>query len=380
VAFGIMVLASIVVSRRHVGGSAMFALFGGILGITMLVGGVALLAGQPEEEVEIPVVQLAAPPNASVDGYDLDTLTVPAQVEFEIEFDNQEEGVQHNVDIADGDPAAGGATIAETTIITGPAVSTYRYEPLEVGEYVFFCIVHPTTMKGTLVVAEGAEPGGGGGGGGNGGGVVVVAKDIAFDTDTIDLPADTESQIDFDNQDPGVPHNIAIYTDDTLTESLFVGEIVNGVAQVVYDVPALAEGEYYFRCDVHPTMEGTVVVSAAGGGGEGEGGGAEPPPDEGGGGSTGEASISAKANLFDLSELTLPADVDSTLAFDNQDPGIPHNVSIYSDDTASDALFVGEIINGPDTIDYAIPPLAAGEYYFRCDVHPTTMEGTLTVT
>jgi hypothetical protein len=37
-------------------------------------------------------------------------------------------------------------------------------------------------------------------------------------------------------------------------------------------VPAIPEGEYYFHCDVHPSMEGTVVV-------------APPPPGEGGPGS-----------------------------------------------------------------------------------------------
>jgi plastocyanin len=84
-------------------------------------------------------------------------------------------------------------------------------------------------------------------------------------------------------------------------------------------------------------------------------------------------------NVFDTTSLTAPAGEAFTLFFDNMDAGIPHNVSIYSDDTATTSLFVGELITGPDTITYEVPALDAGTYFFRCDVHPTTMTGTLTV-
>jgi plastocyanin len=63
---------------------------------------------------------------------------------------------------------------------------------------------------------------------------------------------------------------------------------------------------------------------------------------------------------------------------DNQDGGIPHNIAIYTDDTATESLFVGELVTGPTSVDYEIPALDAGEYFFRCDVHPTTMLGTVT--
>ena len=122
-------------------------------------------------------------------------------------------------------------------------------------------------MVGTVT----ASPGGGEGGGGDGG-VTVVAANIEFDTDTIELPADAPTPITFDNQDAGTPHNIAIYTDDSLDESLFVGEIVTGPVDDGLRGPALPEGEFYFHCDVHPNMSGTVVVSGDGGGGRGGGG------------------------------------------------------------------------------------------------------------
>ncbi len=106
---------------------------------------------------------------------------------------------------------------------------------------------------------------------------------------------------------------------------------------------------------------------------------AEPSPSDGGGTAGAELSIMAMNNVFDTDSLSAPAGTPFTVLLDNMDAGIPHNFSIYTDDTATTALFTGEIITGPDTITNEIPALDAGSYFFRCDVHPTTMIGTLTV-
>lgn len=107
---------------------------------------------------------------------------------------------------------------------------------------------------------------------------------------------------------------------------------------------------------------------------------ATPSPSDGGGTSGGtELKLTATNILFDTDALSAPAGTPFTVFFDNMDPGIPHNFSIYTDDTATTALFTGDMITGPDTITYEIPALDAGTYFFRCDVHPTTMIGTLTV-
>jgi plastocyanin len=88
--------------------------------------------------------------------------------------------------------------------------------------------------------------------------VTVTAQNNAFVEQTIELPAGQPTRIFFKNLD-GQPHNVAIYADSSAAKSLFVGEtITNAVA--VYDVPALAPGDYFFRCDVHPDMTGTVKV------------------------------------------------------------------------------------------------------------------------
>ncbi|HET9310306.1 MAG TPA: cupredoxin domain-containing protein, partial [Actinomycetota bacterium] len=238
--------------------------------------------------------------------------------------------------------------------------------------------VHPTTMIGTLTVAAGG--GGEGGEGGGGGATTVVASDLSFDTETIQLPADTPTTLTFENRDDGIPHNIAIYTDESLGESLFVGDLVTGPASADYEIPAIPAGEYYFHCDVHPDMSGSVVVEGGGGGGGGgdPGGGEDGGEAEGDGGAA-AASVAAENSAFDPTTLSWPAGTETTLTFDNRDPvdvAGPHNVSIYDGDTA---LFQGDLVEGPATVDYAVPAMEAGTYDFRCDVHPD-MIGTVEVT
>jgi plastocyanin len=91
--------------------------------------------------------------------------------------------------------------------------------------------------------------------------VDIVAQGIAFDTNCIDAPADAPFTIALDNKDTGIQHNVSVYPSATdLTEPIEQGEIITGPATADYNVRALETGEYYFRCDVHPTMSGQVVV------------------------------------------------------------------------------------------------------------------------
>jgi len=87
-------------------------------------------------------------------------------------------------------------------------------------------------------------------------------------------------------------------------------------------------------------------------------------------------SLTAQNNAFDVACLAAPAGKAFTIAFDNKDPGVPHNVSIYTDEAATSALFTGDLVTGPKKLTYRIPALDAGTYFFRCDVHPTSMMGT----
>ncbi len=92
--------------------------------------------------------------------------------------------------------------------------------------------------------------------------VNLTAENIAFDTDTITVPAGANVTVNFDNKDDGVPHNLAVYTDSSAAEKIFVGEIITGPATTNYTFTAPSEpGTYFFRCDVHPQqMTGDLIV------------------------------------------------------------------------------------------------------------------------
>jgi plastocyanin len=94
--------------------------------------------------------------------------------------------------------------------------------------------------------------------GGTGATVQISAINIAFDQAAVEAPADAPFQIEFANNDPGIPHNVEIK--DAGGTSLFQGEVFNGVETRTYDVPALAAGEYTFICTVHPNMTGTLTA------------------------------------------------------------------------------------------------------------------------
>ena len=108
----------------------------------------------------------------------------------------------------------------------------------------------------------------------------IVAEGTAFDPTCLVAPAGEPFTIEFDNRDPVAtvgPHNIAIAQDEAavVSDPIFKGDLVDGPDTVEYEVPAIPdEGNYFFRCDIHPTMTGTLaVVSGGGGGGDGGGGG-----------------------------------------------------------------------------------------------------------
>ncbi len=122
----------------------------------------------------------------------------------------------------------------------------------------------------------------------------------------------------------------------------------------------------------------------------GEEGGPGPPEEGGGGGAAGgdgaaggqpvtaDGTIVAEGIAFNTDELSFTANQEATIILDNQDGGIPHNVSIYVEEGGG-PLFTGELFAGPEQKEYAIPPLEAGTYYFQCDAHPPQMNGTVTV-
>jgi plastocyanin len=89
--------------------------------------------------------------------------------------------------------------------------------------------------------------------------VTLSASNLQFSDTELSFPAGQEVTLEFDNQDVA-PHNIAIYQDDTLDKKFFVGQNTEPESTTEYKIPALEGGAYYFRCDIHPTMEGRITV------------------------------------------------------------------------------------------------------------------------
>jgi plastocyanin len=85
--------------------------------------------------------------------------------------------------------------------------------------------------------------------------------------------------------------------------------------------------------------------------------------------------IAAEGNVFDRDELSAESNEDISLIFVNND-ATPHNVAIYNNENAEEEVFVGETFTGPGEVrDYFFTTPEEGTYFFRCDVHPTTMTG-----
>ena len=91
-------------------------------------------------------------------------------------------------------------------------------------------------------------------------------------------------------------------------------------------------------------------------------------------------NLVARDMKFNSSKIIVPAGANVTLNFDNQDSNIPHNVAIYTDDSGKTTIFQGKVITGPSMIAYNfVAPDTPGTYFFRCDIHPTTMTGQFIV-
>ena len=89
-------------------------------------------------------------------------------------------------------------------------------------------------------------------------GPTVVAKDLKFQNPQVDVKAGQNFTLHFDNQD-SAPHNIAIFTDSSAGTSVAVGQIVTSSRSDLV-VPSLKAGSYFFRCDVHHDMTGTITA------------------------------------------------------------------------------------------------------------------------
>lgn len=120
---------------------------------------------------------------------------------------------------------------------------------------------------------------------------------------------------------------------------------------VAYELVAPSPGTYFFVCDPHPDMKGTVTVLAD-----------DSLPRV--------VSIVAEDQDFDTEELTLPAGERVMIRFTNRD-GVAHNLAIYKHRTSgrlTDPLFVGRLFSA-----HALAELAFVVFPGLFAVIPTTL-------
>jgi plastocyanin len=89
--------------------------------------------------------------------------------------------------------------------------------------------------------------------------------------------------------------------------------------------------------------------------------------------------LTAENVSFDKRALTASTGASVTIQFNNKDAGVSHNFALYTDASASQKIFSGDLSAGPEVVNYTFDAPAPGTYYFRCDVHPDTMNGSFTV-
>ena len=120
-------------------------------------------------------------------------------------------------------------------------------------------------------------------------------------------------------------------------------------------------------------LAGGLAMAACGGGG---GGGGESPaancsP------SGPNVAVVAEGFAFDETCYAAPADTQFQVDLDSRD-STAHNFAIYTDGSATKALFVSPNVTAARQT-FSVKPIAAGTYFFRCDIHPTTMYGAFVV-
>jgi plastocyanin len=101
-------------------------------------------------------------------------------------------------------------------------------------------------------------------------------------------------------------------------------------------------------------------------------------PTDAGGEPSEEVTVELDDFSFDPDSFTVTAGTEVKIDVENVGAA-PHTLTVYSDEEYTepvDGADTGQVEGGEDGEFFAT--FDAGEYFFRCEVHPTQMEGTLT--
>jgi len=204
--------------------------------------------------------------------------------------------------------------------------------------------------------------------------VTLTAQGIAFAQTKLTFTAGEKIALTFENKDAGTPHNFVLFDGpDANAPQLFRGDVVTGPTVTTYSFTAPAKpGDYFFHCEIHPTMTGTASVVP--------GGQASGPPSggPGPGGPSAPIELHAKNIAFSPTQLTATSP-NVTIHFVNDDANLPHNVAVFDGaDANAPAIVHADLVTGPSSEDITFTLPGPGTYFFHCDVHPQ-MIGTITL-
>lgn len=224
--------------------------------------------------------------------------TLPPGAEVTLTFDNQDASPPHNFELFDGEdenaPHLGGCTAGcdgegdeVITPIGGLGQYEFTFTTPEPGRYFYWCVIHPTEMRGFMVIEEGAPVPGGGGGAGdseNGEGDdngddgaetdTIVALNTTFSPTEFTVPANTEITLTLDNQDESPPHNFELFAGEN-ENAPHLGECtvgcdgegdevitpIGGQGQYEFTFTTPDPGRYFYWCVLHPNdMRGFMTV------------------------------------------------------------------------------------------------------------------------
>jgi plastocyanin len=90
-------------------------------------------------------------------------------------------------------------------------------------------------------------------------------------------------------------------------------------------------------------------------------------------------TLVAENTKFDKTTLEAPAGKDVALTMENKD-SVEHTFSLYRSADSNDLLAGSEKFSGPSFLTYQFQaPETPGTYQFRCDIHPSAMNGDFIV-
>lgn len=92
-----------------------------------------------------------------------------------------------------------------------------------------------------------------------------------------------------------------------------------------------------------------------------------------------EVTVVARQIVFTVDTLTFPANTEITATLDNQDVGVPHDLTFWDSDATQEQFATTGTIGGgaTGTVTWTTPD--PGTYYFNCTIHPASMTGDVEV-